>query len=106
MGISLASQAALIVSIYVAGRALNIVEASFLHYVAVIPITEVAIALPISFAGWGVGEAVYQALFGLAGVDPERAVALSLLTKVMVIVYGLPGGVLFAVGRRSGPAAT
>jgi hypothetical protein len=90
----------LIVSLWVAGRSLGIAEASFLHYVVFIPIIELALCLPISFAGWGVGEAVYGALFGLAGVGWIPAVALSLLNKLTVIAFGLPGGILFAMGNR------
>jgi uncharacterized protein (TIRG00374 family) len=99
-GISVVSQAVLIVSLWVAGRSLGIAEASFLHYVVFIPIIELALCLPISFAGWGVGEAVYGALFGLAGVGWIPAVALSLLNKLTVIAFGLPGGILFAMGNR------
>jgi len=101
MGISVVSQLALIASLYVAGRALGIREASFLHYVVMVPLIEVAIAAPISFAGWGVGEYAYQILFGLVGVEPEKAVALSILSKLAVVVYGLPGAVLFALGKRT-----
>jgi len=102
-GLSLVSQAVLIASMFVAGRAIGIREASFLHYVVLIPIIELALCLPISFAGWGVGEAVYGALFGLAGVAPVSAVALSLLNKLTVILIGLPGGLAFAFGRRKEP---
>jgi len=102
-GISLLSQAVLIGSMWVAGRSLGIAEASFLHYVVFIPIIELALCLPISFAGWGVGEAVYGALFGLAGVGWVPAVALSLLNKLTVIAFGLPGGILFAAGKSRVP---
>jgi hypothetical protein len=104
-GISIVSQAVLIGSLWLAGRALGITEASFLHYVVFIPIIELALCLPISFAGWGVGEAVYGALFGLAGVGWVPAVALSLLNKLTVIAFGVPGGILFAVGKQPAPGS-
>ncbi len=102
IGITVVSQASLIAATWVAGRAIGITEASVLHYIVLIPLIELILAVPISVGGWGVGEAVYPFLFGLVGVDPGKAVALSLLYKMTVILYGLPGGICFAVGRRGG----
>lgn len=100
LGISVASQAILITAIWVGGGAVGITEAPPLHYFVMIPLIEVATALPISFGGWGVGEAAYRELFGLAGVEAGKAVALSLLGKVVVVLYGIPGGLFFALGKR------
>jgi uncharacterized protein (TIRG00374 family) len=99
-GITVLSQGAFIASVYVGGRALGITEAAPLHYVVLVPLLEIAVGLPISFGGWGVGEAAYQMLFGLAGVAPARAVALSLLIKTVGILFGLPGAAVFATQRR------
>lgn len=57
--------------------------------------------VPISISGHGVREAGYAYFFGLAGVPAGVAVAASLLFFVVVALTTLPGGLLFAVGRKS-----
>jgi hypothetical protein len=70
------------------------------------PIIFIITAIPISIGGWGVQEGAYAELFGLAGVAPNEAIALSLLLKVGLLVVSIPGGLLFAAGaaRRRTPS--
>jgi len=71
------------------------------------PIIFIVTALPISVGGWGVQEVLYRELFGrFGGIDPNQAIALSVLFKLSMILMSIPGGVLFAMGaarRRSIP---
>jgi len=73
------------------------------------PIIFIVTALPISIGGWGVQEFVYQRLFGdFGGMDPNHAIALSILYKLSLILMSIPGGLLFALGatrRRAVPVA-
>jgi hypothetical protein len=51
---------------------------------------------------------VYQRLFGdFGGMDPNHAIALSVLYKLTLILASIPGGLLFAMGaaRRRRAAA-
>lgn len=100
LGVSVVSQLVMITGMCVGGRAIGITEAEPWHYFVFIPMVQVVSALPISVNAWGVGEGAYQWLFGLVGVASEKAVTLSLLAKLIGILYGLPGGILFALGKR------
>lgn len=104
LGVSLASQSAMICGMVVGGGAIGIVEAAPWHYFVFLPMIQVISAVPITVNAWGVGEGAYQTLFGLVGVPGEKAVTLSLLGKLVGILFGLPGGILFALGRRKGIA--
>ncbi len=56
-------------------------------------------ALPISLAGWGVGEAAYSLMFIKVGLAPEQAVVLSILVKIgQMIVSLIGGGVWLSLG--------
>jgi uncharacterized membrane protein YbhN (UPF0104 family) len=72
------------------------------------PIIFIVTALPISVGGWGVQEFVYKETFGtFGGIDPNQAIALSVLYKLSLILVSIPGGLLFAMGatqrRREEP---
>lgn len=61
--------------------------------------------LPISLAGWGVREVVFIQAFGLVGIEPGSALALSLLYGIVGLVTGLFGGcVWFAEQKLQKPA--
>ncbi len=66
-----------------------------------IPLVMVASAIPISVAGWGVREGAMVAALGLVGVGEAQAFAISLLLGLMLIVAGLPGGLLWLRSRAS-----
>ena len=67
-----------------------------------VPIVNLITQLPISVGGLGVREASYAALLGLAGVTPEAAVALSLLTYALSVLSVTPGAVTLARGGIRG----
>jgi uncharacterized membrane protein YbhN (UPF0104 family) len=61
-------------------------------------------AVPISIGGWGIREAVTAALFGLVGVAPSLAVALSIAFGLLMSVVGLVCGgtaILISLYRRA-----
>lgn len=59
--------------------------------VLVVPVVFLVALIPISFAGWGVREAASVWVFGLVGVDAEKALLLSIGYGVFLVLVALPG---------------
>ena len=59
----------------------------------------VAMALPLSVAGWGVREGAAAWLFGAAGLGAEVGVAVATAYGTMALVAVLPGGALLLLDR-------
>ena len=105
-GLSFAAQAAGILVIYGFAKALGVAGAALWMFFIFEPIIFIVTALPISVGGWGVQEKIYLTLFtNFGGIDPNQAIALSVLYKLSLILVSIPGGMLFAIGatRRSPP---
>lgn len=58
-----------------------------------------AMALPLSIAGWGPREGAAAWAFAAAGLGVSQGVATAVIYGVMVLVAALPGAVLLLVGR-------
>lgn len=105
-GISFVAQVLGIMVIYGLARAMGIPGVGLWMFFIFEPIIFIVSALPISVGGWGVQEYVYERMFtGFGGVDPNQAIALSVLYKLSLILVSIPGGVLFALGatRKGSP---
>ncbi|MEX0768951.1 MAG: lysylphosphatidylglycerol synthase transmembrane domain-containing protein [Microthrixaceae bacterium] len=87
------------VSVYAAGRALNIDQVTLLAALAFFPPTAIAQNLPIALGGLGIREAVFVLFFGALGVSDANAIALGLLVYLIFIVASLAGAPSFAFGR-------
>ncbi len=61
-----------------------------------VPIVNLVTQIPISIGGIGVREATFVALFGLAGIAPESAVAVSLMTYALSVLAVTPGALVIA----------
>lgn len=86
------------------GRALAI-DVPLQAWFMVVPLMNLATVLPISIGGVGVREGMMTVLLTPYGVSQERAVAVGLLTLLVVMTCGLVGGGVFlAEGRRGGKA--
>jgi uncharacterized membrane protein YbhN (UPF0104 family) len=97
--LSLLAQATGILIIYGLARAMGIPGIGLWMFFIFEPIIFIVTALPISVGGWGVQEFIYRETFGtLGGVDPNQAIALSVLYKLGLILFSIPGGLLFAMG--------
>lgn len=77
-----------IVIAFCAARALGL-AIPVLVLAAALPIAILVMTLPISFAGWGVREAVAVFALGLAGVPGGEALAVSVLWGVLLSALGL-----------------
>ncbi len=65
------------------------------EYFALVPVINIASAVPIAPAGWGVGETLYDLAFmQYAGLGPGEGAALSGVSRAMVTVLSLIGGIL------------
>ncbi len=85
---------------YGSGISIGITQASFPDYFMFFPVIMMLISLPVSLGGWGLGEALFARFFGLVGVPGEQAVLLSLIGRIMGLVWTLPGGILLAMGAE------
>ena len=63
-------------------------------FVMVYPVTLVSV-LPVSFAGWGVREGAMVYLFEAVGIDTADSLMVSVIYGLLLIVVGLPGGILW-----------
>jgi rSAM/selenodomain-associated transferase 2 len=63
------------------------------------PAIGIVATMPVTVAGAGIREGASVFLFGLYGVEPAEAVAASMLTLLVYVVWALVGGALFARER-------
>ena len=96
---AIATQLGLAAVVYLFARALAL-PVDLLDCLIITPPVMLVTAIPISIAGWGVREGAMVAGFGFLGVGATGALALSVLFGLAAIVAGLPGGVLWLLGRR------
>ena len=81
-----------VVGVWFAGRALGLYKASFVHYVAFVPIGYLFNALPISFGGIGLMEGAYLKLFRDAGVaTATQGFMLGVLARIIVVGWSMLG---------------
>lgn len=65
-----------------------------------IPWVLLAMALPLSIAGWGVREGAAALLWSAAGLDPAQGVAIAIAYGVVVLLSSLPGALVLFRQRR------
>lgn len=68
-----------------------------------LPPVLLAMALPLTMAGWGVREGAAAGVWLLAGLPPAEGLAVSLVYGVVVLLSSVPGGLLLL--RRGGGLA-
>ncbi len=83
---------------YCAARAVH-APLSFFHLLALVPGALFAMSIPISIGGWGLREASAVALWSMAGLSPEAAMASSVLYGLLSLLGALPGAIVLAVDR-------
>ena len=84
---------------YCLGRSLGI-SVPLTTYFAFIPIILLVMLLPISVNGLGTSQIAFVGLFSRVGVAQGPAFALSVLFLALGVIGNLPGGLLYALGRR------
>jgi hypothetical protein len=76
-------------------------------FIVVVPLVFFLMMLPLGINGLGVREAAFVELLGRAGMDPETALALSLVSYAIAVGQGLLGGLVFlyrGVREKGDPA--
>ena len=96
VGASIIGQFALAGAVFCLTRSLD-VPLSLLGALAVVPGVMVAAAIPISIAGWGVREATMVVGLGLLGTSQGDAAIVSIGFGVLVLAFGLLGGLVWLV---------
>jgi uncharacterized protein (TIRG00374 family) len=96
---SIGVQVLRIIQAYCLGRALSI-DLPLVAYFTFIPLILLVMLLPVSINGIGPSQVAFVWFFARAGVPEAQAFALSVLFVALGIVGNLPGGLLYAFGRR------
>lgn len=104
VGLGLLVVACCLAMFYCAAHAVD-AGLSLLHLLALVPATLFAMTIPISIGGWGVREASAVALWTMAGLPAEEALASSILYGLLTLLAALPGVVVLLVDRRRQPRA-
>jgi uncharacterized protein (TIRG00374 family) len=106
LALTLALQLMEVVGVWIAGQALGLHRARFVHYLAFVPIGYLFNALPISFGGIGLMEGAYLKLFRDAGVaTATQGFMLGVLARLIVVGWSLLGAfsALFPPERSAVP---
>jgi uncharacterized protein (TIRG00374 family) len=69
---------------------------------ALVPTIMLVAMVPVSIAGWGVRESVMIYGLGLAGVEAEAALVVSILVGLSLAAVGLLGGLIWVIQINSG----
>jgi hypothetical protein len=91
-----------IVHFYFVGLALDLPLPLGYHFVSV-PVLCVVLLLPVTFSGVGLRESGNVVFFALMGLPASQAVAFSLTGFAMTVLFGILGGVVYAL-RTETPA--
>jgi uncharacterized membrane protein YbhN (UPF0104 family) len=91
-------QALLVVFYAAVARSLNI-PIALSHLAVIVPISFVVQMVPVSVNGFGVREAMFSFYFSRIGLPIESALALSLGSTALVMLFSLSGAAVY-VGRR------
>ncbi len=100
--LSLVSQTSLIVFYYYACKVMNLSEVDFFAIMFVFSFSSLAIMLPITPGGLGVGQAVFNFLFGLyIGHATNVGALLFTMYQVFDLIFIIPGALLLLNYRHS-----
>jgi glycosyltransferase 2 family protein len=83
----------------IAAVALN-VPVSWAPFLAVVVLNNLLRKLALYLNSWSVLEAAHVAMFGLVGISPAQAVAISLLRHAAIVVSTMPGVAIFLQDQR------
>ncbi|WP_438767972.1 lysylphosphatidylglycerol synthase transmembrane domain-containing protein [Kushneria sp. TE3] len=70
---------------------------------ALTPPVLMAMAIPVSVAGWGVRESAAALIWMLAGLSAQQGVAISVTYGAVILLSSLPGAVVLLMGRHATP---
>jgi len=76
------------------------VTTSVSYYFLYIPVIGVLTMIPITIGGLGLRENLFVSFFTALGVEPDKAVAISILYLIVNLIFALLGGVAFLFIKR------
>ena len=103
IGLSFVIQVLGALSLWLIGQSLQI-GAVFAGLLVVSPLTNIAMMLPISIAGWGVREAVIVSCLNIMDVPASEALVLSVLSGLLNLVASFPGFLVWLLLKVRKPA--
>jgi glycosyltransferase 2 family protein len=71
-------------------------EATVGYFFIYVPIINIISAIPVTIAGWGLREQMYVQFFGKIGMESSTAVSLSVSFALVLLLWSLAGGILYA----------
>jgi hypothetical protein len=92
LALSLANHACVLTATLILARGFGESALSALEIFAAVAVGNMASALPVAPAGWGVGEAAYGYLFAMLGSSATVGVATSITFRLVMMAMGLVGG--------------
>lgn len=95
---SLLTVAAFVISVMFVGMSLG-VELSWYHYFLYLPLIAIMTAVPVTPGGVGVLEELFLYFFSAAG-DPNKILAMALLYRLVLLLCGSPGAVIFLSSEK------
>lgn len=87
--LSLFEQGILILMNFLAGKSVGL-STDVSYFFALIPVSSLLVALPVSVNAIGVTEGTYMLLFSLAGVSPTQSLSLSLTMRAVGLIVLIP----------------
>lgn len=94
IAVSVVIQLGVALTVYLLAGAAG-VEAGLVDCLILVPPVLLVSMVPISIAGWGVREGAMVTAFGFVGVAADQAFVLSVLFGLVIMVVGLPGGLVW-----------
>lgn len=98
--LSLLLQTLIVVINYRIALGLGARDIGITYFFLFIPIVSAVSAIPVSVAGWGVGEITYKEYFSYVGLAGEISVSLSLILRLMLLAWSLVGLPLYLLHRH------
>jgi uncharacterized membrane protein YbhN (UPF0104 family) len=102
--LSLANHVSVVLGTFALARAFGVDEsaAGLAEHFVIVPLANIASALPVAPGGWGIGEAAYGALYTMAGAEAALGVAVSVTFRLCQLLLGVVGGLfLLLPGARA-----
>jgi glycosyltransferase 2 family protein len=109
LGLSLVNHVLVILALFALGSAFGGADQGSLglrEYFVATPVANIVSALPLAPGGWGLGEAAYKHLFEMVGGSGTIGVAISVTFRLILLGFGLLGGIyLLLPGGKAEVAA-
>jgi len=99
-GFGLLLQFVVLATYYVVSLALG-GQIPFVFFLVFFPLIEVVSMTPVTINGMGLKEALLVVFLRYAGVPPAFALSLSILYRLLLMVFAIAGGVLFVFRRNT-----